>query len=111
MTESAIIRHGTACTYISKTTGEYDIETGTVLNAEKEYTVKIYKKHIKANQYNFPNLIGKDIALFYIGALNIKFKPQVQDIIVFDSVSYKVDSIQAHSANGAVVLYRVVGVV
>lgn len=110
MTDSAINRHGMLSKYVAKSTGDYDVETGTVINTETEYSIKVYRKHIKANQYNFPNLIGKDIALFYLSAGQLTFVPNVQDLIIYNSETYKVDSIQSHTANGAVILYRVVGV-
>jgi hypothetical protein len=67
----------------------------------------MYKRHIRANQYNYPNLIGQDAALFYLVNYNLVFTPTVRDKILIDSQVYNVDSITEHRANGAIVLYKI----
>lgn len=110
ITLRAINQHGKNCTYTVVTEGEYNIETGATTNTQTAYSVKMYKKHIRANQYNFPSMIGKDSAVFYLANNNLSFIPAVQDKITFDSVTYIVDSIVEHAADSAVILYKILAV-
>lgn len=115
MFDSAVQRiintHGVSAIYNRTTEGTYDIESGSATNSVTSHSIKTYMKHMRSNQYNFPNLIGKEVGLFYIYADSIPFVPEVQDSIVYNSRQYKVDSVQSHSANGSIVLYRLVGVI
>ena len=106
----AVNRNGTDCTYVSVAEGAYNVETGSTTNVETSYTVKMFKKHLKANQYNYPNLIGKDAAMFYLVNDHLGFTPAINDKITIGSLTYKVDSIQEHYARGDLVLYRLVTV-
>lgn len=108
--DQMILRHGKSCTYKVVTEGVYDPETSSVTNTEEEYTVSLYPRHVKANQFNYPNLIGKDICFFYLSAWNLSFKPTSGDYIEIDSDVYKVESVQKHSALGSVELYKILGV-
>jgi len=103
-------KHGKLTDYKVVTEGTYNVETGTTTNTETTFNLKIYKKHFKANQYNYPNLVGKDLAMFYIANHNIGFTPKIRDKIIYDSDEYLIDSIQEHSALGVVCLYRVIAV-
>ena len=109
-TKSFIDTNGISCTYTAVQEGTYNVETGSTTNTETAYTVKMYKKHLKANQYNYPNLVGKDTAMFYLVNDSLAFTPAVRDKITFSGVTYNIDSIQEHSALGAVILYRIVAV-
>lgn len=109
-TQRAINTHGRSCTYTRNTTETYDPATGTVTNTSSSIAVKAYKKHIRATQYNYPNLVGKDSAMFYIYAEDITFTPNVNDVITWDTFKYTVDSVQSHEAFGAIILYRLVAV-
>jgi hypothetical protein len=104
-----IAKHGIVSTYKVVTEGLYDPNTSTVVNSETNYAVTLYRKHIRANQFNFPNLIGKDISLFYLSPIGLSFVPTAGDYIVYDSQTYKVDSVQKHAALGQVELYRIIG--
>lgn len=106
----AINRNGVLCTYVSVAEGAYNVETGSTTNVETSYTVRMFKKHLKANQYNYPNLIGKDAAMFYLVNDSLGFTPGINDKITIGSLTYKVDSIQEHYARGDLVLYRLVTV-
>lgn len=106
-----INKHGITSKYISVAEGVYDIETSSVTLTETEYSVKIYMKHIRANQFNYPNLVGKDTGLFYIATSALPVKPEPRDRIEFNSKIYRVESVQTHAANGAIILYRILGVV
>jgi hypothetical protein len=106
----AISQHGKSCTYTIVTEGAYNIETGTTTNTETSYTIKMYKKHVRANQYNFPNMVGRDSALFYLANNSLSFKPAPKDKITIDSITYTVDSITEHAADGLVILYKILAV-
>lgn len=110
-TARAIDRHGSLATYRVITEGAYDIETDSVVNAETDYSVKMYMKQIKASQFNYPNMIGRESGLFYLLALNLGFTPSPADLIIFGGKTYKVDSVQSHSANAQIVLYRVLAAI
>ena len=109
-TKSFIDTNGISCSYIAVQEGSYNVETGSTTNTETTYTVKMYKKHLKATQYNYPNLVGKDACMFYLTNDNLAFAPAVRDKITFSGVTYTIDSIQEHSALGAVLLYRIIAV-
>lgn len=106
----AINTHGKTCSYTIVTEGVYNIETGATTNTETSHSVKMYKKHIRASQYNFPNMIGRDSALFYLANNKLSFVPAVKDKITIDSVTYTVDSVTEHAADGLVILYKILTV-
>lgn len=109
--KAAINRHGSTCSYIKVQAGTYDVSTGSVTNTETTLSLKAYKKHTKATQFSYPNLIGKDIALFYIAADSfVDFIPDCNDKITYGTGTYTVDSVQEHSALGSVVLYRILAI-
>lgn len=110
-TAEAIDRNGVSSTYKVVTQGTYDVNAGSVTNTETSYTIKIYMKNLNVNQFNYPNLIGKDTGMFYIYAGDVAFTPKPQDLIVFNSKTYKIDSVQSHAAQGSLVLYRIIAVV
>lgn len=102
--------HGKTGTYTSIVTGAYDIETGQVTNTETNHSVTMYKKHLKADQYNYPNLIGKSAAIFYLANYNITFVPKVDDKVLFDGETFTVMSVMEHAALSGIVMYRIVTV-
>ena len=108
--KSMIARHGKSCTYHVLTNGTYNTATGSVVNSETNYTIKSYKKHIIANQYNHPNLIGKDIAEFYIAGDALTSAPKPNDSITFDSNKYSITKVISHAALGEICLYCLLGV-
>lgn len=110
LTKRSIDRQGKLMQYLVVSEGQYDVETGSTTNTETSYSVKMYKKHIRANQYNYPNLIGRDSALFYLANNNLTFTPAMRDKIIVDSVTYQIDSVTEHSANGLVILYKIIAV-
>jgi hypothetical protein len=108
---NAVQRNGVACTYVKVQTGTYDVETGSTTGAtETSHSVVMYKKHLKTNQYSFPNLIGKDVGVFYLANSELLFTPAVKDKIVFDSQTYLVDSFENCMAHGQIVLFKIVAV-
>ena len=106
----AISQHGSTCTYSVVTEGVYNVETGSTTNTETAYSIKMYKKHLRANQYNFPNMVGRDSALFYLANNALSFVPKIKDKITINSITYSIDSITEHSADGAVILYKILTV-
>lgn len=110
ITVKAIIQHGKNCTCSVVTEGLYNVETGSTSNTETNYTVKMYKKHIRASQYNFPSMVGRDSALFYLANNALAFVPAPKDKITIDSVKYTVDSVTEHAADGLVILYKILAV-
>lgn len=107
-TAYAIDKHGLLATYSVITEGAYNIDTGSTTNTSADYSLKMYMKHLKTNQFSYPNLVGKTAGMFYILAYNLAFTPSVRDVILYSGKSYVVDSIQSHAAGGQIVLYRVV---
>lgn len=99
---------GNDMTYTQVTPSAYNIETSTAGNTEVQYTIRAFKQHYQANQYNSPNLIGKTAAAFWLYALDLAFAPQVNDRITFASEVFTIDSLQEHHARGQLVLYRLI---
>ena len=109
-TKEALKLHGKPAVYSRVASGVYNIESGAQTNTSSNTTVQMYKKHIRANQYNFPDLIGRDAAMFYIAADSLAFIPGFKDIITFDSIKYVVQSYVEHAAKGQVVLLKILAV-
>lgn len=109
LTKSELLKHGKKATYVRVTNGTYNVETGKKENTETSYSIQIYKKSMKVNQYNYPNLIGKDVCLFYVASDSLSFLPNVRDSVIFDGVRYSIDSYVEHAALGQVVLYKIIG--
>jgi hypothetical protein len=108
---SAIARHGAPIIYTEVPEAVYDVNTSSVVNTSQVHNLRAYMKHIKANEFSYPSLIGRDVGMFYILATNLGFVPEVNDTITFNSKTYKVDSVQSHSALQEIVLYRILAVV
>lgn len=108
--KDALRRNGTTGTYTKVSAGVYSIETGSSTSTTTDYQIPMYEKHVKTSQYNFPNLIGKQVSMFYIAADSIPFVPQIKDSITFNGTKFAVDSFSEHMAHGQVVMYKVVAV-
>ena len=108
--KAAIIRHGIISTYKREVAGVFDVNTSSATPTEYTYNFKIYMKHIQANQYNFPNLIGKDAGIFYIDASLVDFIPKAQDLITYNTKTYQVSSVQSFAAQGSIIMYKLIGV-
>lgn len=106
--KQAINLHGESCVHTKVTNGTYDPATGSVSNSETNTTVTAYRKHLKATQYNYPNLIGKDAVYIYLPADSIVGLLSISDKFSFGSSTYAIDSIQEHRALNELVMYRVV---
>jgi CYTH domain-containing protein len=106
----AIATHGISLTYKSVANGTYSTATKTTTKTTTNYTVKMYPKQIKANQYNYPTLVGKEVVMFYLVNDSLGFTVKVADSITYNGSDYKIDSFQTHVAQGQLVLYRIVAV-
>lgn len=104
----AIDSHGRSATYTSVTEGAYNIETSATTNTEAAHTVTLFRKRINVNQYNYPNLINRDVSEFYLCNDSLSFTPAIRDFITYDSTIYIVDSIRPYEALGDIVLYKIV---
>lgn len=106
-TNRALNKHGVTVTYKSISGSAYNVETGTSTLSSVDYSLVSYPKQIKANQYSFPDLIGKEVILFYIANNSLAFTPKAGDVIVYKTVNYSVLEIQEHMADGELVLFRI----
>jgi hypothetical protein len=105
-----VARHGTQCTYTCVTEGLYDPETLSTTNVELSSLHCMFKNHIRISQYNYPNLVGKDAAEFYLVNNALGFKPDVKDKITCAGTVYTVDTVTEHVGYGDVVLYTMLAV-
>lgn len=109
-TINAINTHGSAYTYTSVGAGVYNIETGTATSTDTTYNMVMYKKHLKATQYNYPSLVGKDTAMFYLANNLLAFTPKANDKIIDGVNTYVVDSFYEHRALGEIALIKILAV-
>ena len=107
-TQQAIERHGILGTYKSLSNPSYNITTGVVTSSETSYSFKMYMKQLIANQFNYPDLINKEVGIFYIDTSRITFIPKVQDLVIYNGKTYKVQSFQSFTAGGSIILYKLI---
>lgn len=105
-----IARHGVLVNHVVVSEGGYDIETGTTTNTETSIQIKAFPKRVKVSQFNYPNLIGKQVVEFLVAGNAFTNKPNVQDKITYNSDTYTVDSISTHTALGEICLYKLLSV-
>lgn len=105
-----ITRHGVSISYKAKGSAVYNPATSTAISSDSVSTVNSYPKHIRANAYSFPDLVGKDVVMFYLANSGLTFTPKVGDEITYSSIIYKVTSLQSHAALGEICLYKIVAV-
>ena len=103
-------RHGIVAQIVKVAEGVYDPETLTTTNTETTYNVKLFKDHLRATQYNYPNLVGKDAAEFYLSNDDMPIKPEMKDKIVYAGDSFTIDSIKENWALGVLCLYQIIAV-
>jgi hypothetical protein len=107
-TAQLIVLHGESCVYTKVIEGTYNVATGSMTNTETTFNIKGYRKHLRATQFNYPNLVGRESIMFYMlpdAAIGI---PAVQDKVTFGTDVFTVDSVQSHIGWGLVCLYRLV---
>jgi hypothetical protein len=107
MAVRAISRQGVSVTYV-KVTSTYNVTTGSATSVEARTTTKAYPKHLVANHYNHPNLVGKSVKEFYFVGSALASAPNPADKIVQGSDTYSVVSYREHVALGEVCLYCVI---
>ena len=108
-TKRALQRHGADLPY-STITRTVDSIEGAVTEVITNVTLRIYPEPLQVNQYNFPTLVGKQTVMFYLAAEGLSFTPKPSDEITYLGEVYRVNSIQAHTAHGKTILYKLVGV-
>ena len=108
-TTRALQRHGTDLPY-STITRTVDSIEGTVTEVITNVTLRIYPEPLQVNQWNFPTLVGKQTVMFYLAADGLTFTPKPSDEITYLGEVYRVNSIQAHTAHGKTILYKLIGV-
>lgn len=110
MTLKAITKHGTDVTYKRVSTPVYNQFTGKSTSTETSTSIRVYPKQIVANQFNSPNMIGRETIEFYIYAPSLTVAPKANDKIVLSAVNYTVMSVREYRANGVLVLYKAMAV-
>ena len=108
-TKRALQRHGMDLPY-STITRTVDSIEGTVTEVITSVTLRIYPEPLQVNQWNFPTLVGKQTVMFYLAADGLTFTPKPSDEITYLGEVYRVNSIQAHTAHGKTILYKLIGV-
>lgn len=105
-----IAAHGLDLNIASVASGSYNVETAGNSLTKTNYTKKLFPKQVVANNYNYPTLIGKEIVLFYLSNDSLGFTPKINDEITYKSKVFKVSSLYEYVANGAIVMYELLGV-
>lgn len=108
--KEAIHRNGKVCNYVRVSASVYNIETASTTETTTSYAVEMYEKHIKTSQVNYPNLIGKQVSMFYLAADAIPFVPAIKDHIDFSGTRFTIDSFSEHMAHGQVIMYKIIAV-
>jgi translation elongation factor EF-1alpha len=106
-TKRMIALQGRTFSYTANTVGSYNVETGAVTSTTVVTNITAYKQHVVANQYNYPTLIGKELAHFYVAGDALASKPKAQDKITDGSVVYTVLSVIEQEARGQICLFKV----
>lgn len=107
-TKKHITRHGVTIDFIKVEEGVYDIETSTVTNTETVTQIKAYPVAVQVSQYNFPNLVGKEVIKFLIAGDALAVKPSPMDKIIYNGGSYSVVEQQDYTALGEVCLQHLI---
>ena len=105
-----IYRNGVQISFIVVTEGTYNPATGSSVNTESSTSVIAFPKRVHATNYNYPNLVGKEVVEYLIVATDLSTKPKMQDKITRGSETYSVNSCTEHVALNEVVIYKVLAV-
>ena len=105
-----IARHGVLVDYITVTEGQYDVETGTTVNAETTLQVKAFPKRVRATQFNYPSLVGRQVVEFLVAGNAFTASPTTQNKITYLGDTYTLELVSSHTALGEVCLYKLLGV-
>ena len=107
-TKKHISRHGVLVDFVQVQEGTYDIETSSVTNTETITQIKAYPVAVQVTQYNFPNLVGKEVIKFLIAGDALVAKPSPMDKIIYKGGSYSVLEQQDYTALGEVCLQHLI---
>ena len=105
---AAVKRNGRDLTYTS-IERIVDKINGTVTEVNTDRVLRIYPKSIRASQYNFPDLVGKEVVTFYLAVDGLGFKPKVNDTILLNGEVFTIRYYDFHEAAGENCLYRLTG--
>lgn len=106
----AVARNKTVVSYLSVSEDSYNTSTLTTTNTETSHSVDVAKRSIKTGQYNYPNLIGKEVNEYYLANDDLSFTPAVNDKITDSGVTYLIYEVFKEFAGGDLVLYRLIAV-
>jgi len=109
ITKRALQRHGADLTYTT-TTKVVNEDEGTVVETPTNITLRIYPRPVQVNQYNYPTLVGKQVVMFYLASEDLTFSVKPSDTVLWNGNVYRINSYQAHVAQGEIVLYKLLGV-
>lgn len=107
VTTALIAQHGLALDYTQHVTGTYDVALGSAPITSTTTALTMYPRQIEATTYNYPDLIGKELVMFYLAA-GAGVTPKLNDTISYKSKTFKVSKIKEHMVDGAVVLYKII---
>lgn len=102
--KAAIKRNGEPCVYKKITTGVYDVETSSVSSTEQSYNALAFREVVSATQYNYPNLVGKEVLKVYLQG-DEAFSPSPDDKVIFGSDEFTVKMNQAYRAGSQICLH------
>jgi hypothetical protein len=101
-----IQKDGINLSYISKGASIYNVETLSSTSTDTTKTIRMYPRHITADRQSFPDLINKELIVFYVAG-NCNLTPKQNDSIVYNGKTFTVDSFKSHFYQGQVCLYKV----
>lgn len=102
----AINSNGIDSQYKLKSQPVYNVETGASSQTETTINLKLFPKAVKVSQFNYPNLVGKEVIRF-IALGDFGAVPSTDDTIIFAGNTYSIESFSEHYAGSAVVLYQI----
>lgn len=103
-----IYKQGTGISYSNVTTGAYNVELGSVVNTQITTNVIAFPKNVKVNNYNYPNLVGKEVLEFLVVCEDLPKQPSTSDKISYKGNVYTVESYVEVMARGELVIYKIV---
>jgi len=102
-----IYKNGVNISVTTIAEGAYDKTLGKVTKTEVSTPVKAFPKTIKANTFNYPSLIDKELVEFLVVSQDLPTKPKATDKITWSGVKYLVVSTKEHTAEGSSVIYKI----
>lgn len=105
-----IYRNGVNVVFTRVQEGVYNSDTGTVTNTETTKTVKAYPENVTVNQYNFPNLINKEVVKYSVVSADLGYKPEPTDRITVNGSVLSIVKVQDVVARNESVIYFVFAV-